>query len=69
MTCSQADKEHFPTHLQFARALVDSFVHEGAEISHWCCSEEQHRDGDTHYHVAINLNKFHRWNVAKRLFR
>jgi len=48
-------------------ALVHSFVHCGAEISHWCCSEEEHKAGGTHYHVAIKLNKIHRWNAAKRL--
>jgi len=67
VTYSQADKQRFPTRLLFARALVQSFVHCGAEISHWCCSEEEHKAGGTHYHVAIKLNKIHRWNAAKRL--
>lgn len=69
VTYSQADKEEFPTRQVFAQILQYSFEHAGAQVSHWCCSEEPHSKGGSHYHAAIKLTTVYRWNVSKRYLR
>ena len=32
-----------------------------AKVIQWACGQESHRDGGTHYHLAIKLDKCQRW--------
>ena len=69
VTYSQANKEEIPTHAFFAHALVKSFEHVGAEVIQWCCSEKNHEEGGTHYHVAMKLKRVTRWIGSKKYLK
>ena len=45
VTYSQADKSIFPTHSDFAQAVVKSFSHGKARIEQWCCAEDTKATG------------------------
>ena len=69
VTYSQANREEIPTRAFFAQALVKSFEQVGAEVIQWCCSEENHKDGGTHYHVAMKLKRVTRWIRSKKYLK
>ena len=66
VTYSQADLERAPTRKYFAEIVVESFTQGNAKVKHWCCSQEYHQDGGVHYHLAISLDKCHRWFASKQ---
>lgn len=62
VTYSQADLERFPTRRSFADAILEAFNSStNVVILQWVCSAEKHRDGGTHYHMAIKMDRCQRW--------
>ena len=53
----------------FAQIVENSFTHVGAEVVQWCCSEEKHKDGGDHYHIALKLKSVCRWKGSKQYLR
>jgi hypothetical protein len=66
ITYSQADLQKFTCRADFARAVVESFTQGNCNVSHWCCSLEEHTSGGKHYHMSLKLNKVQRWLASKR---
>ena len=66
VTYSQADKTIFPTHNDFAQAVVKSFSHGKARIEQWCCVEERQKSNGIHYHLAIKLTLNQLWLTCKK---
>ena len=60
LTYSQADVFVVPTREEFARVVLDSFKNADpcshCEVVQWVCSQELHRDGGIHYHMAVKLS-------------
>ena len=48
---------------------MKSFEQVGAQVIQWCCSEENHKDGGTHYHVAMKLKRVTRWIGSKKYLK
>ena len=63
ITYAQRDVNKFPTKQSFARACVSAFG--GNKVEYFAGSEEKHRDGGIHYHVAMKLSEGLRWKYAK----
>lgn len=62
VTYSQADKEKVASREAFAQLVVDAFSSQTtANALQWVCSEEEHQNGGTHYHLAVKLDKVQRW--------
>ena len=65
ITYSQADLDLVPTREEFSRIVLDSFSNAdpstGVEVLQWACSQEEHRDGGFHYHMAVKLSARRRW--------
>ena len=53
----------------FAQALVKYFEHVGVEVLQWCCSAENHKEGGTHYQVAMKLRRVTRWIGSKKYLK
>ena len=49
----------------FAEVIVEAFKNADPKISNrvvqWVCSEERHRDGGIHYHMAVKLERNRQW--------
>ena len=69
MTYSQANLELFPTRRSFAEAVVGSFHSSNTRVMHWVCSRELHRNGGFHYHMALKLDRCHRWLCSKKFLK
>ena len=65
ITYSQADLDLVPTREEFSAIVLDSFSNADpsspVEVVHWACSKEEHRDGGSHYHMAVKLSARRRW--------
>ena len=65
ITYSQANEEIVPNRESFVQLVLDSFDDADpltrCEIVQWVCSQERHRDGGIHYHMAVKLNARRRW--------
>ena len=61
VTYSRADTGAFDRR-GFANAVVNAFKSiTKSSIKQWCCCQERHEDGGTHFHMALLLNKATRW--------
>ena len=65
ITYSRANEGIDPNRETFLQLVFDSFYNADpltrCEIVQWVCSQEQHRDGGIHYHMAVKLNARRRW--------
>ena len=65
ITYSQADLDIVPTWEEFSRIVLDSFSNADpsshVEVVQWACSQEGHRNGGIHYHMAVKLSARRRW--------
>ena len=66
ITYSQADLQKFTCRADFTREIVESFTQGNCNVSHWCCSLEEHTSGVKHYHMSLKLNKVQRWLASNR---
>ena len=66
ITYSQANLTRFPTRRAFANAVLASFSYASANVLHWCCSQENHREAGKHYHMALKFDRNQRWLSSKR---
>ena len=69
VTYSQATVEQFPTRRSFAEAVVASFTRSNGRILHWVCCRETHKNGGAHYHMALKLDRCHRWLASKKYLK
>ena len=63
VTYSQADIDRVPDRKTFSDMVKDAFEKSGAGnvVEKWCCSREEHADGNPHYHMAVKLKTQRRW--------
>jgi hypothetical protein len=65
ITYSRAVPEIIDSRSSFASIILDAFINADAKVSNkvlqWVCSEEMHKDGGTHYHMAIKLERNRQW--------
>lgn len=67
ITFSQANLKQFPTRRSFAEAVVCAFTATDAnKVLQWVCSSEQHKNGGSHYHMAVKLDRCKRRLSAKQ---
>ena len=68
ITYSQADERVCASREEFAAKVVGAFTAGAINVTHWACCKESHQDGGHHYHIAVKLEKGHRWiRVKQRL--
>lgn len=65
ITYSQADTRRF-TKESFARIVKETFEHNNTTVVQWVCSIESHRQGGSHFHIAVKLNKIKHWLGIRR---
>ena len=67
ITCSQVDREKFPTRESFGRVIAAYFDSGSGKVKveHWACCLEQHQDGGEHYHMSVKLSGTRRWKSVK----
>lgn len=61
VTYSRANLDIIPNREAFSRCVLHAIDSTPARPIHWICSEERHRDGCIHYHMAIKLDRQQRW--------
>ena len=65
ITYSQADTEIVSSRDSFAVIVLDSFQNADpqsqSQVVQWVCSEESHKEGGIHYHMAVKLDRNRRW--------
>ena len=64
ITYSQVIESIVPDRETFSQVVTEAFEQTGSThnvIEKWCCSEEKHSDGNTHYHMAVKLRIQRRW--------
>ena len=65
ITYSQADTEMVSSRNSFAVIVLDSFQNADpqsqSQVVQWVCSEESHKEGGIHYHMAVKLDRNRRW--------
>ncbi|KAJ8036662.1 hypothetical protein HOLleu_20705 [Holothuria leucospilota] len=66
LTYSQADANICISREDFASKVTNAFNSVGAHIIQWACCREYHQDGSMHYHMAIKLDRPHRWLQVKK---
>ena len=69
VTYTQADLKKFPTRRCFAEAVIRLFHGTNANVLHWVCCREVHKNGGYHYHMAIKLDRCKRWLPAKKYLK
>ena len=69
VTYTQADLKKFPTRRCFAEAVIRSFHGTNANVLHWVCCREVHKNGGYHYHMAIKPDRCKRWLPAKKYLK
>ena len=62
---SKANAEKFSSCQCFSSAVTKAFAETGAEVSHWACCQEHHRNMEIHYHMAVNMTKLRCWKSVK----
>ena len=67
VTYSQANIDRVPDRETFAHMIKDSFEKSGAGsvVEKWCCSREEHGDGNPHFHMAVKLKSQRRWLAVR----
>ena len=65
LTYSKANVEKFLSRQCFSSAVTKAFAETGAEVSHWACCQEYHKNKEIHYHMAVNMTKLRRWKSVK----
>ena len=67
VTYSQANLGIVPDRETFAALVKEAFTETNHQtvIKHWVCSQEQHADGNFHYHLALKLEMQCRWLTAR----
>lgn len=65
ITYSQADEQIVSSRESFAVIVLDAFENSDPEtqsrVVQWVCSEESHKNGGIHYHMAVKLDRYRRW--------
>ncbi len=65
ITYSQANVDIVATREELSRIVLDSFSNADpcshSQVVQWVCSQESHRDGGIHYHMAVKLSARRRW--------
>ena len=65
ITYSQADEQIVSSRESFAVIVLDAFENSDPEtqsrVVQWVCSEESHKNGGIHYHMAVKLDCYQRW--------
>ena len=61
ITYSQADEHIVHSRERFADIIKAAFLSVNCTILQWVCSCEPHAVSGVHYHLALKLNKVHRW--------
>ena len=65
ITYSRAQAHLIDSRNSFASVVLDAFANADKTMSNkvlqWVCSEENHKDGGTHYHMAVKLERNRRW--------
>ena len=61
ITYSRAQADTIASRAAFAEVIVEAFKSADPKVSNqilqWVCSEERHRDGPIHYHMAVKLER------------
>lgn len=71
VTCSQVNLDLFPTRESFGSLVAQCFDAGSGKVKvdHWACCLEQHKNGGSHYHVALKLSGPKRWkSIKNRVF-
>ena len=65
ITYSQPDLDLVPTREEFSAIVLDSVSNADpsspVDVVQWACSKEEHRNGGSHYHMAVKLSAHRRW--------
>ena len=62
LTYSQADMVAVPSSVYFKEIVIDAFKQNGkANIVRWVCGQEKHKEGGSHYHMVVKLDRQKRW--------
>ena len=64
VTYSQAEKAKVGNRERFSEIVLEAFNETGSVnnfVIQWVCCEEKHKDGNTHFHMAVKLNLQRRW--------
>ena len=65
VTYSRADADIVSSRDSFAVVVLDSFLNDDpnaqGKVVQWVCSQESHKDGGNHYHMAVKLDRSRRW--------
>ena len=73
VTYSKANAEIIASSDSFALVVLDSFNNADpsckTEVVQWVCSEERHQSEEIHYHMAVKLDRNHRWLKSAELCR
>ena len=65
VTYSRTDADIVSSRDSFAVVVLDSFLNDDpnaqGKVVQWVCSQESHKDGGNHYHMAVKLDRSRRW--------
>ena len=64
VTYSQVDESKCESKTEFVSIVTDEF--KDCEVLQWVCCEEKHADGNSHYHLAIKLDRVKRWKAVRQ---
>lgn len=68
VTLSRADRTHLTSKKEFGSLVQGAFerIHGPGSVLYWCCSQEQHSDGEGfHYHCSVKLKMTWAFNPAR----
>jgi len=70
ITYSQANLQIVNSREKFADIILEAFAQGTSSnpsnpIIQWCCSQENHADGNLHYHMVIKLRNQRRWLATR----
>ena len=69
ITYSKANVEIIASRESFALVVLDSFQNADltskTKVVQWVCSQERHKNGQIHYHMAVKLDRNRRWLTVR----
>ena len=69
ITYSKANVEIIASRESFAVEVLDSFQNADptskTRVAQWVCSQERHHNGESHYHMAVKLDRIRRWLTVR----
>ena len=69
ITYAEANMNEFPTYQMFSEKLLEFYSNNSNNnnpLTKWVCCQEDHADGEKHYHMVVQFKSSYTWLPIKK---